>query len=111
MSMAGATRRLPPLFITACFLLGVGMVCLAGTLVLQPPPHLFKGFMYISLAFVTFGTGEVLNHPKERLIAREQDTGNQPFYRRRNVCSLGNLCDICALLLLFMGLAALLYPR
>ncbi len=109
--MAGATRRLPPLFIAACFLIGVGMVWLAGTLVLQPPPYLFKSFLYIALALVTFGTGEVLNHPKERLVAPDRDTGSQEFYRRRNACSLGNLSDICALLLLFMGLAALLYSR
>jgi hypothetical protein len=111
--MTTAASRLPPLFITACIFIGVGTVCLFGTLVLEPPSHISKGFLYISSAFILFGLGEVLNHPKERLnthTPEENPTQTTEFQRRRNVCSLGNLCDICALLLFFIGISAMFFP-
>lgn len=111
MSMTSAASRLPPLFITACIFIGVGTVCLFGTIVLEPPSQILKGLLYLSSAFIIFGLGEVLNHPKERLNTQtlENSTHTTYFQRRRNVCSLGNLCDICALLLFFMGISTMLF--
>ncbi len=110
--MPTVASRLPPLFITACTFIGVGIVCIFGTLVLEPPSHILKGLLYISSAFLIFGLGEVLNHPKERLTTptQENTTHTREFQRRRNVCSLGNLFDICALLLFFMGISAMFFP-
>lgn len=109
--MITGASRLPPLFITACMFIGVGIVCLFGTLVLEPPSHISKGLLYISTAFIIFGLGEVLNHPKERLNTHTQENSTHAteFQRKRNVCSLGNLCDICALLLFFMGISNMFF--
>lgn len=111
--MTDASNRFPPLYITACIIFGVGVAGLGCLLVLHPSSHIFKGFLYIFVGFIAFGTGEFLNHPKTPLITTSEDGGiaSPQFYRKRNSCSLGNLCDIGALLLFFVGLAALLYPR
>lgn len=110
--MTIAASRLPPLFITACAFICAGIVCLLGILAWKPPAHIFKGLLYISSAFMIFGIGEILNHPKERLSAPKQENTayTKAFQRKRNVCSLGNLCDICALLLFFMGISAMFFP-
>jgi hypothetical protein len=39
------------------------------------------------------------------------DNNPRKIERRRNSCSLGNLCDIGAVLLFFGGLSALLFPQ
>lgn len=110
--MEAAPKRHPPLFIISCIFFAAGVVCFGLCFVLQLEPNIFKGLLYISLAFLAFGTGEIINHPKQRLIGPA--TGKNPaarqMYRKRNVCSLGNLCDIGALLLFFAGLAAIFYP-
>lgn len=109
--MSTKAKQFPILYIGAWIMIGFGVVCLGGTLLLQPPSAIFKGLVFISFALILFGTGELLNHPRERLIEPGQSDKSPKFHRRRNVCSLGNLSDICALLLFFMGLAALLYQR
>lgn len=109
--MAAAPNRQPPLFIIACILFAAGVICLGLSFTLQLDPNIFKGLLYISCALVVFGIGEIINHPKQRFIApaTKKDDSTPRMYRKRNVCSLGNLCDIGALLLFFIGLAALFY--
>ena len=111
--MTPEPKRLPPLFIMACIIFSAGVICLGLTFTLQLNTHTFRGLLYISMALVVFGVGEIINHPKQRVITGESksDSTHNTLYRRRNVCSLGNLCDIGALLLFFIGLATLLFPR
>jgi len=111
--MADTSDRFPPLYLAACALLGVGIIGLAGVFWLRPPAHIFKGLLYISLGCLAFGTGEILNHPKSVLpeTIQELKSDSPQIHRKRNVCSLGNLCDIGALLLLFIGLSTLIYSH
>jgi len=106
--MAGASNRFPPLYIAACIIFCVGLVGLGCIFVLQLPSYIFKGLLYIFIGFISFGIGENLNHSKIPSPAESPDI--QQFYRKRNVCSLGNLLDIGALLLFFVGLSDLLFP-
>jgi hypothetical protein len=111
--MADARNRLPPLYVTACIIFGVGIAGLGCLLVLHPSSHILEGFLYIFSGCIAFGTGEILNHPKIPPFTTSEDGGTAipRFYRKRNSCSLGNLFDIGALLLFFVGLSALLYPQ
>ncbi len=110
--MADARNHFPPLFIIACALFGIGVVGLGSTLVLQPDSHILEGFLYIFIGCLAFGAGEILNHPKPRLLTiKDEHLYSAHFYRKRNPCSLGNLCDIGALILFFIGLSALVYPQ
>jgi hypothetical protein len=109
--MADAGTRFPPLYITAWVLLGIGISGLLCLLILRPPPHIFSGLLYIFLGCIAFGIGEILNHPKTSLPTTYPDDHPQKFDRRRNSCSLGNLSDIGAVLLFFIGLSALLFPQ
>ncbi len=109
--MADATTRLPPLFITAWVLVGTGISGLLCLLLLRPPSNIFNGLLYILLGLVLFGTGEIINHPKTLMPARHPDGHRLKSRRMRNSCSLGNLCDIGALLLFFAGFSPLLFPR
>jgi hypothetical protein len=111
--MADASNRLPPLYITAWIIFGIGIAGLGCLLFLHPSSHILEGFFYIFFGLTSFGTGEILNHPKTPLISTSEDDGTAipQFYRKRNSCSLGNLCDIGALLLFFVGLSALLYSQ
>lgn len=111
--MTTEPKRLPLLFIMACTIFSAGVICLGLTFTLQLNTHTFRGLLYISMALVVFGIGEIINHPKQRVITGEDrgDSSQVILRRRRNVCSLGNLCDIGALLLFFIGLATLLFPR
>ncbi len=111
--MADRRNRFPPLYIATRVILGIGTLGLCSILFLQLPSPTFKGLLYVFLGFFAFGIGENLNHPKTPLPAISED--NHPvqpqFYRKRNACSLGNLIDIGALLLFFIGLSDLLYPK
>jgi hypothetical protein len=107
--MTHASNRLPSLFIAACILLGIGVVGFGGIFILELPPHISEGFRYIFVGFILFGIGEILNHPKTT--TPTASSGIQQVCRRRNVCSLGNLFGIGALLLFFVGLSALLFPQ
>ncbi len=111
--MADIRNRFPPLYIAAWVVLGVGVIGLCSVFVLQLPPFLFRGLLYISLGLIAFGIGENLNHPKTPLLKLGEDNSPLPpkFHRKRNACALGNLIDIGALLLFFVGLSDLLYPK
>ncbi|MGW8194419.1 MAG: hypothetical protein ACWGOX_09160 [Desulforhopalus sp.] len=111
--MDSSSGRPPSLFIAACTMLSAGVVFLILTLILVLDGHVFRGFIYISLALIAFGTGEIINHPKESLPLPEKNMlPSAPHLpRKRNASSLGNLCDIFSLLLFFTGIAALIYGR
>lgn len=106
--MAGSSRRFPPLYIGANIIFTIGIAGLGCIFVLQLPSHIVNGLLYIFVGFILFGIGENLNHSKTPSTTASQDS--QQFCRRRNVCSLGNLLDIGAFLLFFVGLSALLFP-
>lgn len=106
--MAGSCRRFPPLYIGANIIFTIGIVGLGCIFVLQLSSYIVNGLLYIFVGFILFGVGENLNHSK--IPSTTPSQGNQQFHRRRNVCSLGNLMDIGALLLFFIGLSALLFP-
>ena len=109
--MADAGPRFAPLYITAWALIGIGSSGLVCLLMLDPPSPIYRGLLYILIGFVTFGVGEIVNHPKPSPPVAHQDDNPRRFYRQRNSCSLGNLCDIGAVLLFFTGLSTLLFPR
>ncbi|GAB6191251.1 hypothetical protein JCM39068_10000 [Desulfocastanea catecholica] len=111
--MAAAGYRLPPLYLAAWAIGALGIVGLAGVWLLHPPAHLYTGLVYLSFACIAFGAGEILNHPKPPQLPTEATTppADRELCRRRNPCSLGNLFDIGGLLLFFVGLSALLFPR
>lgn len=106
-------RKYPPLFILAVLALITGLACAAGVLLFQPPAPMLKPLLLVSFGCIVFGTGEMLNHPIERIPAADRTTsGNgEKANRPRNACSLGNWLDIIALLLIFLGIARFLYPQ
>ncbi|KJR97783.1 MAG: hypothetical protein VR65_22400 [Desulfobulbaceae bacterium BRH_c16a] len=105
-------RKYPPLFIIAFLALAIGLAGVIGVLLLQLPPSTFKPLLLVFSGCIAFGVGEILNHPIERIPEFGQAAGDndENIYRRRNDCSLGNLLDIVALLLIFIGFARFLYP-
>ncbi len=107
-NMTDASKRFPSLYIAACILLGIGVFGFCGIFALELPSQVSEGLRYIFFGFILFGIGENLNHPQAS--PPSASSGSQQFYRRRNVCSLGNLFDIGALLLFFVGLSDLLFP-
>ncbi len=108
--MVDARIRLPPLYLAACISLILGIAGLATLFVLHLPAYVRKGLIYTCLGFVSFGAGEIVNHPRiSRLDSTEDYKEGATTERRRNVCSLGNLFDIGALLLFFIGLSNLLF--
>jgi hypothetical protein len=114
--MAEKTNRLPFLYFASYLILLIGAGGLVYIFLAHPPSEIFKGLLYIFLGFIAFGAGEILNHPKAQLITTGKDddtysTFSKQFHRKRNPCSLGNLCDIGALLLFFIGLSTLLFRQ
>lgn len=109
--MADAGTRLPPLYIAACILFGIGTLGLGAIVILQSPSYVVNGLFYIFMGFIAFGIGETLNHPKTSPPATDLDNNPKQLHRQRNSCSLGNLFDIGALLLFFGGLSTLLFPH
>jgi hypothetical protein len=111
--MAETSNRLPFLYVASYFIFLIGVSGLIYIFFLRPPPDIFKGLLYIFLGFIAFGAGEILNHPRPPLITTSMDNGtsSKQFHRKRNPCSLGNLFDIGALLLFFIGLSALLFRQ
>ena len=111
--MADANYRLPPLYLAAWAMGALGIVGLGGVWLLHPPAHLHKGLLYLFFACVAFAAGEILNHPKPAQLTTKEITPppDAELTRRRNPCSLGNLFDIGGVLLFFVGLSALLFPR
>jgi hypothetical protein len=111
--MNETSNRLPFLYVTSYFIFLTGVTGLIYIFFLHPPSDIFKGLLYIFLGFIAFGAGEILNHPQPPLITtyKDNDTSSKQFHRKRNPCSLGNLFDIGALLLFFIGLSALLFRQ
>lgn len=114
--MAEKKNRLPFLYAASYFILSIGIIGLVYIFLAHLPSDIFKGLLYIFLGFIAFGAGEILNHPKTQLVtsAKDEDTSStfsKQFHRKRNPCSLGNLCDIGAILLFFIGLSALLFRQ
>jgi len=108
--MVDARMRFPPLYLAACISLFLGIAGLATLLILNHPTFIEKGLIYTFLGFICFGTGEILNHPKDIYLSSGKEyKAEAQTQRRRNVCSLGNLFDIGALLLFFIGLSNLLF--
>lgn len=111
--MAEKKKRLPFLYAASFFILLTGTVGLVYVFIAHPSSDIFKGLLYIFLGFIAFGAGEILNHPKAQQITTGKDdatassTFSKRFHRKRNPCSLGNLFDIGAILLIFIGLSAL----
>lgn len=113
--MTEKEHRLPFLYTASYFILSIGVVGLV-CIFLVVPSDIFKGLLYIFLGFIAFGAGEILNHPRTQLLTTGKDndtssTISRLFHRKRNPCSLGNLCDIGAILLFFIGLSALLFRQ
>lgn len=107
--MNHASNRLPSLYIFACILLGIGVIGTGVIFAMKFHSHISEGLRYIFVGFILFGFGEILNHQKTTIPSAS--SGIQEGYRRRNVCSLGNLFDIGALLLFFVGISTLLFPH
>jgi hypothetical protein len=111
--MADAGYRLPPLYLAAWTIGTLGIVGLGGVWVLHPPVHMYSGLFYLAFACIAFGAGEILNHPQTPQLSTDASASpaGAKLCRRRNPCSLGNLFDIGGLLLFFVGLSSLLFPR
>lgn len=94
-------------------MVAAGSAGLAVLLLLPATGTTKEGLLYLLVGTSLFGLGEILNHRKtEDLRAGDQHPGDRPsFHRRRIPCSLGNLSDIVAILLFFIGLSDLLFPR
>jgi len=108
--MTDVRNRFPPLYLAACIFLALGVAGLTTLLLLHLPAYIQKGLIYTFLGFISFGVGEIINHPKAiRLSSDKEYTVDAKTLRGRNVCSLGNLFDIGALLLFFIGLSNLLF--
>lgn len=114
--MANNKNRPPFLYGASYFILLIGASGVVYIFLAHLPSDIFEGLLYIFLGFIAFGAGEILNHPKTQMITTGKDddtssTISKQFHRKRNPCSLGNLFDIGALLLFFVGLSALLFRQ
>ena len=111
--MSAKHTRFPPLFIVACIAVALGVVSIIGINMFSMANHIFRGVLLLSTGLTLFGVGEILNHPKETIFPIRQDAGPGivKYYRRRNSCGLGTLCDIASLLFLFMALSALFFTK
>ncbi len=112
MTTPESQTRIQPLLIAAYGVFASGIILFIVLFVFSLPGYLFKTILILSISFAAFGTGELLNHPKQKLITRETVQTNQTTYHHnRNPCILGNLFDIIALLLLFIALSAFFFPH
>ena len=102
-----------PLFIAACAFFVTAAILFITPFVLALPAYLFKSTLILSASFAALSTGELLNHPKQKLVTRETvKTGQEPqYHRNRNPCSLGNMFDIGGLLLLFIAISSFFFPH
>lgn len=111
--MTDSSQKTPVLFILACVLAGIGALSFCAVMAIQPAAAIFKPLFFFTLALTALGTGEILNHPKEQIFASEERGTEEEdvWQRRRNVCGLGNLFDIVAILLFFIALGKVLSPH
>jgi hypothetical protein len=105
--------QIQPLLISAYAAVVSGIIIFVTALIFPLPEHRFKAILILSAGFATFGIGEFLNHPKQKLITREsvKTSKRLRYHRNRNPCSLGNLFDISGLLLLFISLSYFFFPH
>jgi len=113
MTTSESYSRLQPLLLAAYAVIGSAIVISVLTFFLSPAPHIFKALYLFSASLFSLGAGELFNHPKQKIITSETvKTGQKAkYHRKRNSCGLGNLLDICGLLLLFIALASFLFPH
>ena len=104
--------QIQPLLISAYFAIASGIITFLTAFLLPLSGHLFMATLLLSAGFATFAVGELLNHPKQKLITRETVKNNTSsrYHRTRNPCSLGNLFDISGLLLFFISLSYFFFP-
>jgi len=104
-------QQYPLMYIAAFVMAAAGIAIAVAALLLQPERHLYKGLIFLAVAFLNFGGGEILNHPKQA--AADRQTADQKEYtvRGRNTCGLGNLLDIVGLLMFFVAMASFIYER
>ncbi len=71
-----------------------------------------KGVRVAAAGLLSIGIGELLNHPLQTR-RRHPERAEKDFtrqHRQRNPCLLGNLLDICGLILLFSSISLLFFP-
>jgi len=102
-----------PLLIAAYAVFLSAVIIFIAAFIIILPENLFKGILILSASFFSFGTGELINHPKQNLITRKTVQTNQKpqYHRNRNPCALGNLFHIAGLLLLFVALSSFFFPH
>ncbi len=69
----------------------------------------FSGLQQIASGIFIVGIGEWINHPLQKSLSyrdRKDFNLQKIRHRKRNPSSLGNLLEICGLILIFTGLAA-----
>jgi len=105
--------RIQPLFIAAYGAFVSAIAIIIGAFIFTLPEHFSKALLILSASFAAFGTGEFLNHPKQKLITPEtvQSSQKPKYHHNRNPCGLGNLLDISGLILLFIALSAFFFPH
>jgi len=109
--MSQEHQQYPPMYIAGFVLAAAGIAIAVTALLLQPERHLYKGLIFLAVAFLNFGGGEILNHPAQDM-AQNQTSGQREHpARRRNTCGLGNLLDIVGLLMFFVAMASFIYER
>lgn len=110
--MPQQSQQYPPMYIAAFALAAAGIIVAVAAVLLQPEKHLYKGLIFLAVAFLNFGGGEILNHPRQTA-KNENSTSHQKGQplRRRNTCGLGNLMDIVGMLMFFVALASFIYER
>jgi len=109
--MSQKYQQYPLMYIAAVILAAAGIAIAVAALLLQPERHLYKGLIFLAVAFLNFGGGEILNHPEQA--AADHHTAGQKEHtvRTRNTCGLGNLLDIVGLLMFFVAMASFIYER
>jgi hypothetical protein len=76
-------------------------------ILLPTEPEAQTAFLYTGFGLFLFSCGEILNHPVQtscNFTENEKSQLRRFKHRQRNPSTLGNLLDICGLLLFFSGL-------
>jgi len=105
--------QIKPLLIFAYGAFASGGILFISAFMLTLPAHFFKATLILAASFAAIGTGEFLNHPKQKLITQEtiQNKSKPQYHHSRNPCSLGNLFDIGGLLLFFIAISSFFFPH
>lgn len=110
-AMADNTKNSPVTryFFIVLLISGIGLFIFS--LFTESQNAFFSGLQQISIGFFLIGTGEWINHPLQKSV-RYKDKENFIFrrihHRKRNPSGLGNLLEICGLILIFTGIATFL---